>query len=201
MVFTKKIILASGSPRRHELLGIAGVPHTILTAPADEKSIKFIPGHPSEYVISIAKLKNDAVFAKIMSDRALFTPCVIISADTVVYHPDCPMPLGKPKDRDDAISMLRVLSGSCHTVVTGVVLRDTDSGRESSFSSVTEVVFRPLGEQEIIDYIDSGDPFDKAGGYGIQGAASVFVRSISGDYFNIMGLPVCRVYEELIKLL
>ena len=146
---------------------------------------------------ALAELKNRAV-ARAYPDEA--ANAVILSADTVVWSPEWGLPLGKPKDRDDAVRMLEALSGKSHEVITGVMLRDGRSGRESLFSETTEVFFRELGREEILRYADSGDPMDKAGAYGIQSGACVFVRGIRGDYFNVVGLPVCRVSEELSKL-
>ena len=191
------LILASGSPRRHEILNQAGLFHRVLTAPADESAVPFPAGHPEQYVMALAELKNRAV-ARAYPDEAANN--VILSADTVVWSPEWGLPLGKPKDRDDAVRMLEALSGKSHEVITGVMLRDGRSGRESLFSETTEVFFRELGREEILRYVDSGDPMDKAGAYGIQSGACVFVRGIRGDYFNVVGLPVCRVSEELSKL-
>ena len=147
--------------------------------------------------MALAELKNRAV-ARAYPDEA--ANAVILSADTVVWSPEWGLPLGKPKDRDDAVRMLEALSGKSHEVITGVMLRDGRSGRTSLFSETTEVFFRELGREEILRYADSGDPMDKAGAYGIQSGACVFVRGIRGDYFNVVGLPVCRVSEELSKL-
>jgi len=191
------LILASGSPRRHEILNQAGLFHRVLTAPADESAVPFPAGHPEQYVMALAELKNRTV-ARAYPDEA--ANAVILSADTVVWSPEWGLPLGKPKDRDDAVRMLEALSGKSHEVITGVMLRDGRSGRTSLFSETTEVFFRELGREEILRYADSGDPMDKAGAYGIQSGACVFVRGIRGDYFNVVGLPVCRVSEELSKL-
>ncbi len=194
----KELILASGSPRRHEILAQAGLAHRILTAPADEKSVAFRPGKPEEYVKALAVLKNDAVREKYGAELG---NAVILSADTVVWSADMQAPLGKPGNEENAVRMLRQLSGRTHEVITGVMLRDTESGRESVFSETTEVIFRELDDEEILRYARSGDPFDKAGAYGIQSGACVFVRGIRGDYFNVVGLPVCRVVQELKRLL
>ena len=193
------IILASASPRRHEILNQAGIEHRILTAPADEHAVPFPEGNPGEYVMSLARLKNDAVRDAVPGDCE---GSVILSADTVVWSPTQGQPLGKPKDADDARRMLRALSGTSHFVVTGVMLRFTKAGRvrEALFAEETEVFFRELSEDEIDRYVESGDPMDKAGAYGIQSGACSFVRWIRGDYFNVVGLPVCHVVEELNKL-
>ena len=202
MTYPYTILLASASPRRHEILTQAGIPHRILTAPADERAVPFPEGAPGEYVMSLAKLKNDAVRDAYPEDCA---DSILLSADTVVWSPRLGTPLGKPKDRDDAVRMLRALSGTSHLVVTGVMLRSSNARtgrvRESLFAEETEVFFRELGEDEIERYVESGDPMDKAGAYGIQSGACAFVRWIRGDYFNVVGLPVCRVVEELTRLM
>ena len=190
----EELILASGSPRRHEILDLAGIRHRVLTAPADEKSVVYRPGHPEEYVLALARLKNDAVRERWGEELG---EAVVLSADTVVVTPGAEAPLGKPKDREDAVRMLTRLSGERQEVITGVMIRDLGTGRETAFAETTEVWFRDLDPEEIRRYADSGDPLDKAGAYGIQSGACIFVRAIRGDYFNVVGLPVCRVAEEL----
>ncbi len=192
----KDTVLASASPRRHELLLMAGIPHRILTADADERSISYEKGSPEAYVAAIARLKNHAV----RHSPEIRHNSVVISADTAVYLPSSEKILGKPNDREDAISMLESLSGRMHRVLTAVHVFDTESGRESAFVESTDVYFRPLLRREIEHYIDSSRPYDKAGAYGIQEGASVFVARIDGDYFNIVGLPVCRLYTTLMNL-
>ena len=192
MSVKRPIILGSASPRRHEILLNAGIAHTIVTAEADEKSIRFTPGHAGEYVLFIAALKNAAVVESI-KDRD--NESLVISADTIVYFPDNDVVLGKPKDPDDATKMLRMLSGKSHEVLTGVVIHDMKTGCEERFYEATKVFFRELSEEEISEYVSSGDPLDKAGSYGMQSGACAFVRRIDGDYFNVVGLPVCRVSE------
>ena len=193
-MINRRIILASGSPRRHEIMGLAHIPHEILTADADEHSIKFESGKPEEYVLSIAGLKNSAVCEKLAGESA-----VVISADTIVYDPVTDSPIGKPKDADDARRILKSLSGGVHQVITGVVIRDTADGRTSTFAEVTEVHFKKLSSDEIDAYVDSGDPLDKAGAYGMQNGGCIFVKGIVGVYFNVIGLPICRLNEELGK--
>ena len=190
----KQLILASKSPRRHEILNLAGMEHRILTAPADESAVPFPEGRPDEYVMALAKLKNDAVYAAFGAELG---GAVILSADTVVWLPGSPRPLGKPKDRNDARRMLSSLSGREHEVLTGVMLRDTKTGGIRLFAETTAVRFRALETDEIDRYVESGDPLDKAGAYGYQSGACVFVEGIRGDYFNVVGLPVCRVAAEL----
>lgn len=193
-MFHKPIILASQSPRRREILTLAGIEHTVLTAPADESTVVYIPHHPRDYVTAEAVLKNDAVL-KIAPDNA-----VVLSADTIVYDEISDTVLGKPKDADHAFAMLKSLSGRSHQVITGVCITDKSTGRRDSFAVTTDVYFRELSDVEILRYIDTAAPFDKAGAYGIQEGACVFVSRIEGDYYNVVGLPVCEVYERLCGL-
>lgn len=192
---TRNFILASASPRRHEILGRAGIAHTVITADADERSIKFEQGKPGEYVLSIASLKNSAVCATLPDgDKS-----VVISADTIVYFPEEGTPIGKPKNEEDAVRMLSSLSGRVHEVITGVVVHDMADGRTEKFYEVTKVRFRTLTAEEILEYVASGDPMDKAGAYGLQSGGCVFVEGIDGDFFNVVGLPVCHLTEVLKK--
>ena len=158
----KSIILASQSPRRREILTLAGIGHTVLTAEADESSIVYIKNHPEDYVTAEAVLKNDAVTA-IAPDNA-----VILSADTIVYDPVTDTVLGKPRDRDHAFAMLKSLSRRSHQVITGVCITDKTTGQRDSFAVTTDVFFRDLTDEEIQTYIDTAKPDDKAGSYGIQ---------------------------------
>lgn len=197
MKITRNVILASGSPRRHEILSRAGINHTVITADADERSIKYENGRPGEYVLAIAGIKNDAVCAALPEDDT----SLVISADTIVFFPDENKPIGKPKDKDDARRMLSALSGRTHEVITGVVVRDNKTGEVSRFYEVTKVRFRTLSSDEIDEYVESGDPLDKAGSYGMQSGGCIFVEGIDGDYFNVIGLPICRLSEELKKFI
>lgn len=197
MKITRNVILASGSPRRHEILSRAGINHTVITADADERSIKYESGRPGEYVLAIAGIKNDAVCAALPEDDT----SLVISADTIVFFPDENKPIGKPKDKDDARRMLSALSGRTHEVITGVVVRDNKTGEVSRFYEVTKVRFRTLSSDEIDEYVESGDPLDKAGSYGMQSGGCIFVEGIDGDYFNVIGLPICRLSEELKKFI
>lgn len=197
-MISKSIILASASPRRHEILTLAGIDHCVITSDADEGSVPFTVGKPGEYAIATASLKNDAVYEAV-KDADEHKNSLIVSADTIVYMDNAPSPLGKPKDRDDAIRMLTALSGNSHSVVTGVVIRDVASGTRSEFSVSTRVYFRRLSTEEILRYVDSGDPMDKAGAYGIQSGACSFVERLDGDYFNVVGLPICALVQEITK--
>lgn len=191
----KSVILASQSPRRREILTLAGIPHTVLTAPADESSVQYIPHHPADYVTAEAVLKNDAV-VKTAPENS-----VVLSADTIVYDPVTDTVLGKPKDRDHAFAMLKSLSGRLHQVITGVCITDKTTGQRDSFAVTTDVYFRDLTDEEILTYIDTSRPYDKAGAYGIQEGACIFVSRIDGDYYNVVGLPICEVNLRLTAMI
>ena len=188
-MFNKPIILASQSPRRRELLTLAGIEHTVLTAEADESSVVYHPHRPEEYVTAEAVLKNDAVQTG--------GDCIVLSADTIVYDEEADTVLGKPKNREDAFAMLSSLSGKKHRVITGVCITDRTTGTRDAFAVSTDVYFRSLTDEEILHYIDTARPYDKAGAYGIQEGACIFVEKIHGDYNNVVGLPVCEVYVHL----
>lgn len=181
-----KLILASQSPRRKELLGLLGLAFEIKVPCADET---MIPGaDPAQQVAEVSRRKALATEAS-MED-------VIIAADTIVVCNG--QILGKPRDREDACRMLKMLSGRSHQVMTGVTLRKGDA--IESCTEITQVYFRQLSEREIAAYVDSKDPMDKAGSYGIQGGAAIFVEKICGDYYNVVGLPVCRLTQMLRKM-
>ena len=186
-----KIILASKSPRRKELLKLAGISDfTVSPAVGEETADPSLSAADAIKLIALCKARE--VAARFEKDD------LIIAADTLVYLDGTP--LGKPKDAADAHRMLRALSGRPHTVRTGVaVIRGS---RELSACEETEVFFRELTDTEIDEYIASGEPMDKAGAYGIQGGASRFIPKITGDYSNVVGLPVCRtslMINELIR--
>ena len=177
------IILASQSPRRKELLGLLNIPFTVQVADIDETPDPNLTA--AEDVARISRLKAQAI-PRGPED-------IVIAADTIVVYAD--KRLGKPKDEADAKQMLQTLSGRCHQVMTGLtVLRGE---KTVTHTEITDVLFRELTEREIDDYIRSGDPMDKAGSYGIQSGAAVFVESIHGDYYNVVGLPVCRLSQIL----
>lgn len=180
----KDIILASASPRRRELLQLAGVKFSVDVADADETLEDGIL--PENAVKELATKKARAVFEK-------HPDSVVIGADTVVSING--KILGKPKDYDEASKMLNELSGEVHCVFTGVCIISQE--KEIVFSQKTEVEFYPLTQSEIDAYINSGDCFDKAGGYGIQTNGCVLVKGINGDYFNVVGLPVAETVRAL----
>ena len=181
-----QLILASASPRRQELLKLFGVPFTVKVADIDET---MDPGNsPFDEVARVSRRKALAV-EKEADD-------MLIAADTIVVCEG--KILGKPRDEADAKAMLRLLSGRDHQVMTGcTLLRDGDC---RTFTEVTDLHFRPLSDGEIRRYVESGEPMDKAGSYGIQGGAALFCERMVGDYYNVMGLPVCRLGETLRKM-
>ena len=180
----RMLILASASPRRAELLRNAGIRFTIDPAHVPEQPT--IGERPIDYAQRLARDKALAVFARHPDDA-------ILGADTVVVMDE--HLLEKPADADDAVRMLRLLSGRTHEVITGVCLVMT--GFERTEAEITRVTFSEISDQEIAAYVRSGEPMDKAGAYGIQGTASRWAMSIEGCYFNVVGLPVSRVYRLL----
>ena len=177
----REIILASASPRRREILGEMGAEFRIVVADTDENCGE---KDPETLTMILAKKKGQAVY-ELLASRGEEKNTVIISADTVVAC-DGEI-LGKPRDRDDAIRMISMLSGKTHTVVTGVGV--TVDGVTRTDRSVTYVTVDEIPEIEIERYVHSGDPMDKAGAYGIQGAFSKWIREIKGCYFGVVGLP------------
>ena len=180
-------ILASQSPRRKELLGLFGIPFTVRVADIDE-------------TMNPEKAPYDEV-ARVSHCKALAVSRgpqdVVIAADTIVVCDG--RTLGKPRDRQEAIQMLQLLSGRDHQVMTGVTVLCGQQQRV--FTEVTDLHFRDLTENEITRYVDSGEPMDKAGAYGIQGGAALFCQWMRGDYYNVMGLPVCRLGQLLREML
>lgn len=181
------VLLASKSPRRRELLAALRVPFDVVTAGhVDEKWPKDMPTHDVPQYLSMIKAN---AFRKLIHDNEL-----IITADTIVVC-DGEI-LGKPSGAEEAKKMLRQLSGKTHDVVTGVTVTTID--RQTSFTTVTEVKFAEISEEDIDYYVDNFNPFDKAGAYGIQEwIGCVAVESINGSYYNVMGLPVHALYHEL----
>jgi septum formation protein len=181
-----RIILASGSPRRKQLLEWAEVPFEVKSRSTDES----YPGglNPEEVAIHIARNKALAIVKECPRDS------IILAADTIVVLDQ--RIIGKPADREDAIEILSALSGQHHRVITGVVIRKNEL--EKTFSDSTTVQFHSLTRQEIEYYIDKYKPYDKAGAYAIQEWIGVVgIQSVQGDFYNVMGLPVSRVVREL----
>ena len=178
-----EVILASQSPRRKELMGLFHIPFTIRVADIDEAMDTAKPAR--EEVARVSRLKAEAV-PHSQQD-------IVIAADTIVVCAG--QILGKPRDEADALRMLTLLSGRDHQVMTGMtVLR---GNRQVVCTEITDIHFRTLSEKEILSYIATGEPMDKAGAYGIQGGAALFAEKMVGDYYNVMGLPVCRLSQIL----
>lgn len=182
-----KIVLASQSPRRRELLGQMGLKFTICKPDLDESAFGGLPAR--DLVRTLSAEKAGEVAGRCAPDD------LIIAADTVVVLDGAI--LGKPRDRDEAGKMLAALSGREHLVCTGVTVRR--GGETVTEHEETRVVFRPLTAEEIRRYVATGEPMDKAGAYGIQGYGALLVEGIQGDYFNVMGLPVCRLGKLLAR--
>ena len=178
-----QLILASASPRRKELLSLFGIPFSIRVADIDE-------------TMDSGKLPFDEV-GRVSRLKALAVPAektdVVIAADTIVVCSG--QVLGKPRTEEEARQMLRLLSGRDHQVMTGVTVRR--GGTCETFTDVTDLHFRELSDREIDRYVASGEPMDKAGAYGIQGGAALFCEKMNGDYYIVMGLPVCRLLMTL----
>lgn len=188
----RKIILASGSPRRRELLEQIGIPFEVMTSNADEITAA---EEPEEIVKELSGMKAQAVFDECIKKGGEYLNAVVIGADTIVYHDG--RVLGKPKTRKEAKKIIRSLSGKEHCVYTGVTI--LGCGQPVSFAEKTVVFVYAMSEEEIETYVSTGEPMDKAGAYGIQGRFAAYVSSINGDYNNVVGLPVSRVYRELRK--
>lgn len=183
-----QIILASQSPRRHQMLRELGVSFEIKTREVDEIYPEGL--RPEEVPLYLAELKSKA-FEKDMESNQL-----VITADTIVCVDD--WILGKPVDRADAFNMLKALSGRSHQVISGVCLQSVE--KKVSFSTITHVHFKVLSDEEINYYIENYKPFDKAGAYGIQEwIGFIGIDGIEGSYFNVVGLPIQRLYQELSK--
>jgi len=188
--YCMKLILASSSPRRAEILANAGLPFSVLSSAVDESPY---PGEaPAALVQRLANAKADLVTARAVG------PAFIIAADTIVVLGD--KILGKPGSPEDARHMLRHLSGRTHTVLTGVALIRVPDGERRQFIESTLVHFRPIMEEELTAYLATEEPYDKAGAYAIQGRAGRYIPRIEGCYFNVVGLPLSRVLSELTTL-
>lgn len=182
-----KFYLASNSPRRLELLQLISIHPIVISPDFDEIFSGDVP--PSELAIKLASGKLDSVRDKVPEG-------LVLSADTLVIFGN--QILGKPANHHEAEEMLRLLSGNWHSVITGFSLLNKGNGRIINRASQTRVHFRNLAEYEIAEYIESGSPFDKAGGYGIQDSfGAIFVDEIAGDFYNVVGLPLAEVYKAI----
>ncbi|WP_053219025.1 Maf family protein [Virgibacillus senegalensis] len=178
-----QLILASGSPRRKELLEQAGLPFTVQVPDVDERSVTSADAR--QLVEKLAIMKGEV--------QSPAEGEIVLSADTVVSQHG--RILTKPESREEAYAMLSALNGGTHHVHTGVSLRSHQDSRV--FSVATKVTFWEMSDKQLNAYIDTGEPFDKAGGYGIQGRGAILVKEIHGDYFNVVGLPLAKLVREL----
>ena len=200
----KKIILASASPRRRELLTQIGLPFEVVVSEAEEK---ITSTEPARVVEELSAQKAEAVWEKLAgsevfdpeqkSGETTITDIVVLGADTVVACDG--KILGKPADTEAAVAMLTMLQGRGHEVYTGVTILYEENGERKTltFHEKTTVHFYPMTNAQIREYVATGDPMDKAGAYGIQGSFAAFIKGIDGDYNNVVGLPVSSVYQEL----
>lgn len=193
-MLTKKIILASASPRRRELLAQAGYEFEIQVSHKEET---YTSETPDEIVKELALLK-----AKDIAEQNDAKNFIVIGADTVVAHNGAI--LGKPKSKDDAFNMIKGFQGDKHQVYTGVAILDYDvDGNETIVNHAvkTDVYVNPMTDEEIWNYIESDNVMDKAGSYGIQSGFAVYIEKIEGDYFNVVGLPISYIYEQLKQMM
>lgn len=179
-----RLILASKSPRRRELIDLLKIPYEVIVSEVDE-SID-LKGNLRKEIEKLASRKAEKVFLDNQD-------ATVIGADTIVVINN--EVLGKPKDEKDAYRMLKMLSNNIHEVITGVCIMNKN--KIDSFSCSTRVIFNELSDEEINEYISSSEPFDKAGSYAIQGLGAKYIRSIEGDYYTVMGLPISEVYKRL----
>ena len=183
----KHLILASGSPRRRELMSQVGLDFTVVTSDADE-NIKEM--EPEDYVRELSSAKAQSVLEQ-YADKE--DSVIVIGADTIVYHKG--EILTKPKNEEDAFRILKSLEGQIHQVYKGVTI--CSGHKNVSFYEKTDVWVYDMTDEEIRDYISTGEPMDKAGAYGIQGKFAAYIKGIEGDYNNVVGLPVARLVHEL----
>ena len=193
-----RIILASASPRRRELLSRVGIDFEIITSNIEEMTTEY---EPDKVVKELSYIKAEDVLKEVIKknkysgERAM----IVIGADTVVSNDGHIM--GKPKSDTEAFDMIHSIQGGTHQVYTGVTIilyyLETKKTRSKSFAECTNVTVFPMTDSEISNYISTGDCMDKAGAYGIQGAFGVFVEKIDGDYNNVVGLPIARLYQEI----
>ncbi|SVD08958.1 uncharacterized protein METZ01_LOCUS361812 [marine metagenome] len=184
------MILASSSPRRKALLQRLDYPFDIILPDVDE-SILALGGNPEKYCITLAEMKTKNISQK-------YPKALVIGADTIVVLGG--QILNKPDDRIQAENMLSMLSGQTHQVYTGVCLKKMENNIHHTFSEITMVTFRTLDQQDILHYIETFSPYDKAGSYGIQDWSAVYVKNIQGCYDNVVGFPLSRFYYELKKI-
>ena len=189
-----RVILGSASPRRREILTQAGIEYEVVVSDCEEVITKTLP---EEIVSELSEAKAEDVWNKVTGDRAAGCgeeeELLVIGADTIVAYGD--EVYGKPADRDDAIRMLRNLSGQVHQVYTGVTV--ITKNRRLTFAACTDVSVYDIDDTDIEEYVDSGEPMDKAGAYAIQGGFAKYIKEIRGEYNNVVGFPIARTLHEL----
>ena len=192
-----QIILASASPRRKEIMEKMEIPYQVIASNVKEEVEET---EPDQMVQALARLKTEAIKEEAKSRTEEDKDIIIIGADTMVFYKE--HALGKPKDEADAARMLGMLSGAVHEVSTGVsiiIMHRDGREEEFAFSVCTKVTVSPLTEQQILDYIATGEPMDKAGAYAIQGKFGIYIKEIEGDYYNIVGFPIAEIYAVMLR--
>ncbi|MDF2484155.1 MAG: hypothetical protein K0R46_323 [Herbinix sp.] len=192
-----QIILASESPRRKEIMETMGIPYRVIPSNVKEEVEETVP---AQMVQALARLKTVAIKELVLQQADADKDIIILGADTMVFYKE--HALGKPKDEGDAARMLRMLSNDVHEVYTGVsiiVLRRDGEEENIGFDVCTKVVVNPLTEEQILDYIATGEPMDKAGAYAIQGKFGIYIKEIEGDYYNIVGFPIAEIYASMLR--
>lgn len=192
-----QIILASASPRRKEIMEKMEIPYLVIASNVKEEVEET---EPDQMVQALARLKTGAIKEEAKSETEADKDIIIIGADTMVFYKE--HALGKPKDEADAAKMLEMLSDAVHEVSTGVsiiIMHRDGREEELSFSVCTRVTVSPLTEQQILDYIATGEPMDKAGAYAIQGKFGIYIKEIEGDYYNIVGFPIAEIYATMLR--
>ena len=192
MIMNQKIILASASPRRRELLAQIGLEFEVKVSNKEEV---YTSTKPQKIVEELALMKAENVASDLQAEGVELKNTIVIGADTIVVRDE--EILGKPKNEDHAYEILLSLQGRAHEVYTGVCL--IEDGEAKTFYEETKVTFYEISEDEIERYIETGEPMDKAGSYGIQGKAAVFIKGIEGDYYNVVGFPIARFLQEIRK--
>lgn len=191
IVYMKKIILASQSPRRREILKLVNMDFDVIPSDCDE-NIDY--DSPSDMVCKLSFIKANDIALKIKKDEPNTQHIVIGSDTTVLFEGEV---LGKPKNKQDAFEMLKRMSGQTHIVYTGVSVIDTLNNKTETFFEETKVTFYDVTDEEINNYIETGDPMDKAGAYGVQGLGAFLVKKVEGDYFTVVGLPIAHLLQVL----
>ncbi|MDF2538765.1 MAG: hypothetical protein K0S76_1786 [Herbinix sp.] len=190
-----RIILASESPRRKEIMELMGISYEVMASNVKEEVAET---EPAAMVQALAALKTENIVARLIQSNKEEEDNIIIGADTMVFYRE--HALGKPKNKEDAIRMLSMLSNNTHEVYTGVniiIRKQNGERRVLTFAVCTKVTVQSMTIEQIKDYVDSGEPMDKAGAYAIQGKFGIYIKEINGDYYNVVGFPIAKIYESL----